>query len=687
MTRSRSLLPATIGALIVLAFVAVVGRPSVFTDTRDYMIHGARFYQALRRTVLNQPDKVPRTAEEQRAWQRLQWQMHFDHSNTGARSPYYGIFLYSLAHRGTLWLLSAVQALACAWLLHLLWRFMAPRAPGWTYYTLMAALALGTALPWIASFAVPDVFVAVMLMAAMLILLYRSQMAPWEMGAVAILLGLSIVFHSSHGVLLLMLVPVGLVLGRLLKAPAVDLKAFAAICIGAIVVSMAASSLYAAAIKWKTGDELRRPPFLMARVLADGPGLKYLRHSCGQGAKWVICRFKSQAMDTSDHILWSADPGIGVFNRSSYEERVGMEKQEMAFVLATVAYDPVGQFAAAMKNWGEQLFSVYVEDPLRRPLVFIVHSYWGHTNLVGLLRGVGECGKWGEACEPKLNIVQLSAVDDRVLVLSLAVFGWCLFRRQAAPAIWKGGFNWDEPVSRAAAAALFLAAGIILNAAVCGVFSSPFPRYQSRIVWMLPAGALLMAFALVPETVWSRLRRPSIGSGRDALDALWGQWGPVLAGVQRRAVSLARERVDPAFLRYVVVGGTGFAIDGALLHLLTGALGFNYFTGRLVSFSCAVACTWLLNRFWTFKTAGSGGRLREAALYVGVQCAGGAANIAVYTLAVMSVPALRHWLIIPLAMGSAVGLCLTFLGAKHLAFRTRRGPMPQNGAVADISGI
>ena len=47
--RLPSLLPATLGAIIIVAAVFVVGRPSVFTDTRDYMIHGARFYQAVRR--------------------------------------------------------------------------------------------------------------------------------------------------------------------------------------------------------------------------------------------------------------------------------------------------------------------------------------------------------------------------------------------------------------------------------------------------------------------------------------------------------------------------------------------------------------------------------------------------------------------------------------------------------------
>ncbi len=59
---------------------------------------------------------------------------------------------------------------------------------------------------------------------------------------------------------------------------------------------------------------------------------------------------------------------------------------------------------------------------------------------------------------------------------------------------------------------------------------------------------------------------------------------------------------------------------------------------------------------------------------MGVQVAGGVLNIAAYNLAILAAPLLQHgaWIVFPEALGSAAGLCLTFLGAKHLAFRTRR---------------
>jgi putative flippase GtrA len=97
--------------------------------------------------------------------------------------------------------------------------------------------------------------------------------------------------------------------------------------------------------------------------------------------------------------------------------------------------------------------------------------------------------------------------------------------------------------------------------------------------------------------------------------------------------------------------------------------GLNAFSGRLVSFSVAVATTWLLNRTFTFRHRTSHGPVRQAMLYFAVQGAGGLANYGAYSAAIFAAPALIHVLAIPLAIGSAAGLCLTFLGSKHLAFR------------------
>ena len=663
--RLPSLVPALFGALIIMTFVAAVGRPNVFTDTRDYMIHGARFYQALRRTFLGEKEPVPVTADEKAAADLLKWHKHFDHSNVGARSPYYGIFLYTLAHRGTLWLLASVQALACAWMLFLLWRSMAPEAPGWTYYALMAALSMGTSLPWVASFAMPDIFASLLVIGAALLLFYRTEMTRGEKVGVCAIAGVTLAFHGSHPLLMVAMIVVGVLLARLMKAPKAAIRGYVQITGVGIVSAVVALFVYAEAIYLHTGDHLRRPPFMMALVISDGPGKTYLRESCAEGAKWVMCPFRNLPLKNSDQILWSSQPATGVFNRLSYEDRVAMEQQEMEFVVATFFHHPVAQTVASLKDWGQQLTEFYVDDPLRRPMAFMLHKYWGKTNLVDLMRGVGECGRWGELCEPKIRIAELEAVDTPIVLLSILGLVVALCQRSTLlGAVRRRRFDWQDPMAKATAVSLFIAAAVVINAGICGMIAGPFARYQARVIWLVPAEALLLAMALAPQALWARIRSRT---GMDNLDAAFGRLEPVLARTGAAKAALLA-KADAEFVRFVVVGGLGFCMDAALLQVFL-RLGLGYYTGRIPSFLIACAVTWVVNRLWTFKAGRQAGKVRQAALYLGVQCVGWATNLTVYALCLLLLPQLKSLILIPLALGAGAGMVVNFLGSKHLAFR------------------
>jgi putative flippase GtrA len=207
-----------------------------------------------------------------------------------------------------------------------------------------------------------------------------------------------------------------------------------------------------------------------------------------------------------------------------------------------------------------------------------------------------------------------------------------------------------------------LLAGYVINAAVCGVLSGPFPRYQARVAWIIPLAAAVVA---------QRLAKDTPGQTWDALRA-WGlslfEQGLRLA---RRVPLFAKilDLLDPAFMRFCVVGGVGFVVDGGVLHGLVWFAHMDHFTARLCSFLVAVFATWTLNRLWTFKAQAGRNHAKEAGLYFLVQGTGGAINIAAYSLAIMLVPSLGRWLVIPLAIGTAAGLMINFLGSKHIAFR------------------
>lgn len=143
-------------------------------------------------------------------------------------------------------------------------------------------------------------------------------------------------------------------------------------------------------------------------------------------------------------------------------------------------------------------------------------------------------------------------------------------------------------------------------------------------------------------------------------------------------------RIDPDFIRFAVVGAAGFLIDLAGLTVLVRFAGYTpekiiilghdlilspAMQARFISFPIAVASTWMLNRNWTFRATEKRPILKEVLSYVAVQGSGGVANVGAYCLILLLVPPLQAWPIIPLIAGSAVGLCLTFIGSKYWAFR------------------
>lgn len=124
---------------------------------------------------------------------------------------------------------------------------------------------------------------------------------------------------------------------------------------------------------------------------------------------------------------------------------------------------------------------------------------------------------------------------------------------------------------------------------------------------------------------------------------------------------------------FALGGVLGFVVDFMTLHgmLLAGA---GFYRGRLASFLCAVLCTWMFNRRWTFRERKANkGLLNEALRYLVAMSAGGTLNLVCYATAIELWPLSRQWPIFAVAVGCIAGMTLNFVSSTLWVFRQKSG--------------
>ena len=460
---------------MLLLVLALAGRPAVFPDTDDYLIHGRNtamtVLQALR---LKRPPDPPTDQEEIDDARYAAQEMHL---GIAARTPWYGLPMWALQKLGTLWLVAAAQAAVGAWLVWLLWRTLAPGAAGWTAYAVQAATAAASPLPFFAGFAMPDVFAGFIVAAAGLLLAAWDRLGRGERALLAGLVGYGVTVHGSHPLLAAAMLAAG-ALGLVLhpRAERGRLARRGMVVAGAVIAGVAASSLSMAAVKWTTGDDAGRPPFLSVRLLADGPGRGYLRWACAHGRSYVLCRDRGLPLDDTEEMLWSDQKTLGVYETVELDVRRRLQREDLPFAVGTLAYDPGGVAAAALRSWAVQLAKAWVDVPLRDPHYYLTNDYWKDTNLPRLVEAMGSCGPDHHGCRPRMTAEASKWLHGGALVLALGGIGWAL----AAGA------------TDAGLLALLLW-GMTANALICGALSGPFARYQARVAWVVIAAGAAVA--------------------------------------------------------------------------------------------------------------------------------------------------------------------------------------------------
>ena len=405
-------------------------------------------------------------------------------------ADYYGVrsFFYSLGILPFHWNISpwpvvALQCLLVAWIVWLLARSfhapsVSPRRIAATYLLLMLFLSLLTSASWYACFIMPDILGPLAYLAIYLLAFARDTLSRAERWGLYLIAVWGITAHASHFLLFAGLLALLVLFAAFERQPFLRrlhrLGEIAAILAVAAVVQMALHGyLYG-----KPTLNGIRPPYLMARIVADGPGRWYLEKNCPR-LQWAVCNHISQFTNDPDVFLWEQN---GAYESASDAEKTQIEQEEMPLVLATIRAYPLQQLSRSAANFLDQ---------------FLHFGPYGFNANDWMLQQFDEVMPRARAS----YLGSRQAHDALPLDLFTDIQWWTIVASLAAIAVLIP-FLWRRHSPRLAGLTLVVAATVVANAWVTGVLSVVDDRYQCRVIWLVPllAGILFLDWLQQRET-------------------------------------------------------------------------------------------------------------------------------------------------------------------------------------------
>ena len=380
----------------------------------------------------------------------------------GVRSFFYSLVILPFHWNISPWAIVALQCLLVAFVVWLVVRSVAPRHTVARYLILILALSIFTGASWYAAFIMPDILGPLAYLSIYLLAFARETLSRAERFALCVIAWWGITAHASHmlvagGLWLLLVVFVAFRRRPFWRRPRSLRVVLAVLAIAAASQMALHGYLYG-----KPSLNGQRPPYLMARVIADGPGRWYLDKNCPQ-LHWAICNHLSQLSDNPDTLLWDED---GAYQSASDEERSQIDHEEMPLVLATLRAYPQQQLSRSAANFIQQ---------------FLSFSLFGFDSNPWTLKQFDEA--MPRARSSYLRSRQ--AHDALPLELLTEIQWWTVMASLAAIAALIP-FLWRRHSTRLAGLSLVVAATFVANALVTGVMSVVDDRYGCRIVWLIP---------------------------------------------------------------------------------------------------------------------------------------------------------------------------------------------------------
>lgn len=390
------------------------------------------------------------------------------------RSPVYSLLLRFGGGEFSLWWIAIFQAAMTAFVLVETARAIRPAILLPRVLGIAAFLTIATGLPWYAGQIEPDCMTAIIVLAIYVLAFHSATLGRIRIGLLIAMAALATASHPSHLGLnagLSFCVGIYWLLARRWTAwpranPLYPVASFAL----AIALVFSANAYFTKEVFISRAG----PVFLFARLVQDGIAKRELDAVCPQAAL-KLCPYRDHLPKTADGWLWSSKAFVklkrfeGTLNDSQFVVTDSLKRFPLLH-LETALRDAAIQFVTF--KTGDQIepqeWILYPD--LDRLIPRQVRDYMSARQ------------QRGEIDFAAINYIHLPMAWIGLISL-LAGLGAAIRLRLKKPALFLS----------------FILVALIGNALICGVFSNPHSRYQSRLIW-LPVFALCL-FATEPSTL------------------------------------------------------------------------------------------------------------------------------------------------------------------------------------------
>jgi hypothetical protein len=393
--------------------------------------------------------------------------LHRFSSDYGGRSFIYCLGILPLHWNITPWPIVGLNAVLTAYVIWLVVRSILPRKTMTGYFALVALLSALTGLGWFVSLIMPDIYGPVLYLSIYLLVFAPETLSRAERLSLVLMAWWSAASHITHLMLAFGLcVALGLLVLFRRTAARQRARAVGVVAMTVFAAAGAHEALHAY-LYGKPSLTGERPPFVLARVIVDGPGRWYLQQRC-QREKLAVCNYLKDFPNDVAAFLWNLD---GIWKTVSLETQKQMRQEEAPIVWGTVRAYPRQEALISAAHFREQLTTVDLGD--------YGPNAWVLRQFEKVLPGARSTYLRTPQARDELPDDFSTSAQNSTLVVSLilvAVF---------APSVWRRRHSRLIGLS---AVVVFVT---LANALVTGVLSNVEARYESRVIWLVPLLAVL----------------------------------------------------------------------------------------------------------------------------------------------------------------------------------------------------